>query len=205
MFPITYLSTIFNTETSLELMAREIWLRTFYVVYVENVWNNADVWRTISMFAILLLILYKKKIRLFTSKEEKLEHDKNIFINSDLIMTENFLKEFLIELSINESYNKSKYQKISDFCNFFENNSYINSSLNESIKSFCEMLRELQEFLIKHFSEINIPEVFRLYPDLKHDPTFNYLEFQEELNKLCCRIENHYIKYRLNIRTNLSI
>ena len=202
-----YISQVLNDTASLEILAREIWIKTFYSVYIENIWNNVDVWRFISMFSILLLIFYKKKIRLFTSKEEKIEHDKNVFINSDLLMTESFLKEFLIELSINESYNMSKYEKITSFLNYFEQieNQYINSSLNESVESFCTALKELQEFLNKHFSKIHIPEVYRLYPDLKHDPSFNYLDFQEELNKLCRQVENFYSKYRVCIKTKLSI
>ena len=159
------------------------------------------------MFSILLLIFYKKKIRFFHNKEEKIERDKSIFINSDLIMTEDFLKEFLIELSINESFQKSRYKKVKDFCFYFkqEENKYLNSELNDSVQKFYINLSELLEFLDKHFSEIHVPEVYRLYPDLKYDPQFNYMGFQEQLHKLCSETEILYSNYRLMIKTKLFI
>lgn len=201
------LTNILNTNISPEALAWEIWSKTFYSVYVENIWNNVDVWRYISMFSILLLIFYKKKIRFFASSEEKIEKDKNIFINSDLIMTENFLKEFLIELSINESFNKSRYEKVKDYLNYFKNgdNTYINVTIKDSSKKLQNFLEELLDFLDKHFSEIHISDVYRLYPDKKHDPDFNYLSFQEQLYKLCRHAENLYYKYRLNVKSKLSI
>ena len=104
-------------KTAPEVLAWQIWMDTFYSLYIDNIWNNVDVWRYISMFSILLLIFYKKKIRFFLSKEEKIERDRSVFVNSDLVMTENFLKEFLIELSINETYHKSRYEKIKEYCN----------------------------------------------------------------------------------------
>jgi len=189
-------------------------------IYFENVWNNASIWRYISIFSILLLIFYKKKIRFFDSKEEKIEQDKNIFINSDLIMTENFLKEFLVELSINESYHRSRYEKVKDYLNYFEQKNnlnnpqknyiyiYIDAEINASTQKLLEGLNELLKFVDEHFSETNVSEisdVYRLYPDLKHDPEFNYLEFQKRLYKLCRQAENLYSDYRLHIRAKLSI
>ena len=194
-------------KTSPEVLARQIWFDTFYSLYIENIWDNVAVWRHISMFSILLLIFYKKKIRFFHSKEEKIEKDRSVFINSDLIMTENFLKEFLIELSINETFHKSRSAKIKDFCNYFEQeeNKYLNTVLKEPAQNFCVNLTVLLKFLDEHFFEIHIPDAYRLYPDLKHDPDFNYAGFQEQLYKLCKDTEILYSNYRLAIKAKLSI
>ena len=202
---LSNIHTLLNTSP--EILAREIWAKTFYAIYIKNIWNNVDVWRYITMFSVLLLIFYKKKIRFFQSKEEKIQLDRNVFINSDMLMTEEFLKEFLIELSINESYNKSRYEKVSDFYVYFkqENNKYLDSVINNSVQKFIVSLEDLLKFVDEHFSEIHLPGVYRLYPDLKHDPDFNYLDFQERLFKLCRQTEILYCSYRLNIRTKLSI
>jgi hypothetical protein len=203
---LTDLINIHN-HIPLNALAREIWIKTFYYTYVENIWNNVDVWRFISMFSILLLIFYKKKIRFFHSKEEKIEQDKNNFISSDLLLTENFFREFLIELSINESYNKFKYDKIKNFVDYYEqdDNQYLNPVLKESVQNFCNNLKNLLEFLDKHFTETHIHDLYRLYADLKHDPEFNYLYFQEQLNKFCRGVETAYTEYRLIIRSKLYI
>lgn len=194
-------------KTSPEVLAWQIWMDTFYSLYIDNIWNNVDVWRYISMFSILLLIFYKKKIRFFLSKEEKIERDRSVFVNSDLVMTENFLKEFLIELSINETYHKSRYEKIKEYCNYFEQeeNIYLNNVIKEPIQDFCNNLVTLFKFLDEHFFEIHIPEAYRLYPDLKHDPDFNYVDFQDQLYKLCKDTEISYSNYRLIVKTKLSI
>ncbi|OGH98085.1 MAG: hypothetical protein A2039_07755 [Candidatus Melainabacteria bacterium GWA2_34_9] len=205
MLDLSNISNILNTSP--EVLARQIWADTFYSLYIENIWDNVDVWRYISMFSILLLIFYKKKIRFFHSKEEKMERDRSIFINSDLIMTENFLKEFLIELSINETFHKSRSEKIKDFCNYFkhEENKYLNNVLKEPVQNFCINLATLLKFLDEHFFEIHIPEAYRLYPDLKHDPDFNYVDFQDQLYKLCKEAEISYSNYRLTVKAKLSI
>jgi len=202
---LSNISNILNTSP--EVLAWQIWADTFYSLYIENIWDNVDVWRYISMFSILLLIFYKKKIRFFHSKEEKMESDRSVFINSDLLMTENFLKEFLIELSINETFHKSKSEKIKNFCNYFEHeeNKYLNNVLKESVQNFCINLSTLLKFLEEHFFEVHIPEVYRLYPDLKHDPDFDYAKFQEQLYKLCKEAEISYSNYRLIVKAKLSI
>ena len=205
MLDLSNISNILNTSP--EVLARQIWADTFYSLYIDNIWDNVDVWRYISMFSILLLIFYKKKIRFFHSKEEKIERDRSVFINSDLIMTENFLKEFLIELSINETFHKSRSEKIKDFCNYFkqEENKYLNNVLKEPVQNFCINLVTLLKFLDEHFFEIHIPEAYRLYPDLKHDPDFNYAGFQDQLYKLCKEAEISYSNYRLAVKAKLSI
>lgn len=204
---LSNISNLINSNASPEILAREIWLRTFYSDYIANIWNNADIWRFISMFSVLLLIFYKKRIRFFNTREEKIAHDKSIFINSDLIMTEDFLKEFLIELSINESFNKSRYEKIKDFCSYFElpENKLINTSLKDSVQSLCIFLDDLLKFLDNNFSESHAPGVFKLNKDLKNSADFNYSDFQEKLYKLCRQAENLYCDYRLNIKAKLSI
>lgn len=196
-----------NLNASPEVLARQLWADTFYSLYIDNIWNNVFIWRYISMFSILLLIFYKKKIRFFHSKEEKIERDRSVFINSDLVMTENFLKEFLIELSINETFHKSRYKKIKDFYNYFkqEENNYLNKEIKEHVQNICSNLIILLNFLDEHFSEVHIPELYKLYPDLKHDPDFNYTDFQKKLYKLCQDAEISYSNYRLIIKTKLSI
>jgi len=196
-----------NLNASPEVLARQLWADTFYSLYIDNIWNNVFIWRYLSMFSILLLIFYKKKIRFFHSKEEKIERDRSVFINSDLVMTENFLKEFLIELSINETFHKSRYKKIKDFYNYFkqEENNYLNKEIKEHVQNICSNLIILLNFLDEHFSEVHIPELYKLYPDLKHDPDFNYTDFQKKLYKLCQDAEISYSNYRLIIKTKLSI
>lgn len=202
------LSNVSNiSHLSPEALAWKIWVDTFYSLYIDNIWDNVYVWRYISMFAILLLIFYKKKIRFFRSKEERVESDRSVFINSDLVMTENLLKEFLIELSINETFHKSRYEKVKNFCDYFEQeeNKYLNNTIKDSIQNFRINLDTLLKFLDEHFSEIHIPEAYRLYPDLKHDPYFNYIDFQEQLYKLCKEAEISYSNYRLSVKAKLSI
>lgn len=183
-----------------------LWIN-IYSLYFDNIWNNVEAWRFTSILSLVLLIFYKKRIRFFQSREEKLENDRNIFINSDLLMTENFLKEFLIELSINDSFHWSRCRKLRDFCIYCsrKENKYKTPELNESLQHLLSSLKELIKFTEEHFSEIHIPEVYRLYPDLKHDPEFNYLGFQEQLYKLCRQTENFYNDFRLNVKSKLSI
>ncbi len=190
-----------------DVLARELWFNTFYSMYIDNIWNNAEVWRYISMFSLLLLILYKKKIRFFHTKQEKIETDRCIFINSDLIMSQDFLKEFLVELSINETFHQPRYEKIKDFYNYFkqEEHKYLNMVIKDPLEDFCKNLSKLQKFLDKHFSQIHIPDVYRLYPDLKHDPNFNYSDFQQQLYELCKDAEILYSNYRLAVKAKLSI
>jgi len=197
---LSNISNILNTSC-------EFWVNTFNSLYTTNLWNNVEVWRYISIFSILLLIFYKKKIRFFNNKEEKIERDRSIFINSDLIMAENFLKEFLVELSINETFHKSKYDKIKDFCKYFEQeeNKYLNNVLKSPVQNVCVFLSDLIKFLDQHFSEIHLHEIYKLYPDLKHDPNFDYVAFQKQLYKLCKDAEILYSNYRLTVKAKLSI
>jgi len=192
-------------STPPEILAKEIWMDTFYYMYIDDIWDNAQVWRFISMFCILQLIFYKKKIRFFTTKTEKTEKDKNIFINADLILTEEYIKEFLIELSINETYHKVKLERFNDFCNFFQENKYFDEELNKAMQDFCQNLCKLKEFLGTHFFEIHIPGAYRLYPDLKNDPDFNYAKYQEELSKLCKTTELLYTKYKISVKSKLAV
>jgi hypothetical protein len=207
LLDLSGISNIIDANTPQEIWARNLWFRTFYHLYIENIWNNADVWRFISMFSILLLIFYKKRIRFLNTKEEKIAQDKSIFVNSDLIVSEDFFKEFLIELSINESFSKSKYERIKDFCAYFElrENKYIISSLKDSAQNLCKYLDDLIKFLDDNFEETHVKGLFKLSPKLKESTDFVYTDFQEELYKLCRHAESLYGDYRLNVKAKLSL
>ena len=175
--------------------------------FVRQIWKNINIWRYIVALLILQSFFCKKNMRFLNRNERKIEKDKSVFVNSDLIITETFFKEFLIELSINETFHKSKYEKIKDFCNYFEQkeNNYSNNLLKELAQDFCVTLADLLKFLDEHFFEIHIPEVYRLYPDLKHDQNFNYSSFQEQLYRLCKKAEHSYSDYLLTLKAKLSV
>lgn len=183
-----------------------IWRKNHLQILPEY-FDDVNTWRILSILSLLQMIFYKKRIIFLQSNEEKIEHDRNIFINSDLIMTGELFKEFLVELSINESYQKLKFQKVKEFCEYVKNknNKYVFANIAESIKNLVFSLETLIEFVEKHFSEVKTQGLFRLYPDLKHDPEFNYLDFQEQLNVLCREAESSYHTYAVNIKTYLNI
>jgi len=174
---------------------------------LPDFFDNVNTWRILCILSLLQMIFYKKKILFLQSNEEKIEHDRNIFINSDVLMTAELFKEFLIELSINESYQKAKFQKVKDFHLYLKqkNNKYTYTNIADSVKNLAASLENLFDFINEHFSEVKIPEIYRLYPDLKHDPEFNYLDFQEQLNILCREAETCYSGYRLSIKTYFNI
>lgn len=199
------LNTTLIDPQILEKLAYQLWIDTFYNMYIENIWNNVNVWRFISMFSILLIIFYKKRIRFCSCINENMEKDRTLFVNSDLVMTESFLKEFIIELSINESFSKPRYEKIKDYIEYIKKNKYIDSDLKTAQEEVYVGLKALLEFTENHFAQTNIADVLRLCPKARNGNDFNYTKFQSELYDFCNKAELEYSNFRLLVKSKLSL
>jgi len=179
-----------------------------YLISLSEIINSVDTWRILAILSLLQMIFYKKRIKFLQNSEEKLEHDKSLYIKSELILTPELFKEFLVELSINETYQKPKLVKVKDFSFFIKkyNNKFLNKNIAESVEKLNTEFKNLFNFFDSYYAESDkILDLYCLNDNLKHNADFDYEAFQQKLSKLCKEVEISYTNYRLNIKTHLNI
>lgn len=148
-------------------------------------------------------------------------HDERLFRESDLIVAERLLRNFLDQLQTDDSYFLSITQKIDKFRSFFAEagNQFINEELSKQLRTLVEKIDALLLFLAQHFfvfprSQPD-PDDLRLclYPNLNADregPSTSetmakYVAFQEQLDDLAKAVRDAYRDYRSVVKLYLYL
>jgi hypothetical protein len=148
--------------------------------------------------------------------DESKEHDKNIFNNLDSLMSENFIKEFLIKLGY-DCYHKDDKNVVDIYVCEANNtkNKYLNEKINDKHSSFLDSLnKKLFKFLTLNFFVCdNNQEERCLYPEKNGDKNYKatqeemkfYDEKGNELGLLIAEVKEKYREYRLTIKKELYL
>jgi len=154
------------------------------------------------------------------SRLKKLDHEKAIFGNSNVLLEERELLYFLDVLQTDDAYFSNDLRKITKFCDFFreEGNQYIGGKLRRKCLELVNSLLILTEFLSLNFfvfpKSRQGPD-FRLclYPELNVDRAGSgnpsdmarYFKFQKELDSKIKLVRIAYRQYRAKIKGTLFI
>ena len=148
-------------------------------------------------------------------------HDERLFRESDLIVAERLLRDFLDQLQTDDSYFLSITRKIDKFRSFFAEagNQFINEELSKQLRTLLEKIDALLLFLAQHFfvfpESQPYPDDLRLclYPNLNADregPSTSetmakYVAFQEQLDHLAKAVRAAYRDYRSVVKLYLYL
>lgn len=150
--------------------------------------------------------------------DKKLQHDRDLFIQSRKRINEEELFVFLNRLQTDDSYVNDLYDKVMNLIYFFnkEKNTYLNKEINQECDQFTSLLVELINYL--NFNFFDYPRdhdsnQYCLYPDLNIDRDGNgsdqqiskYRKYQDELYGLVNKVRNQYKSYRKKIKNDLIL
>lgn len=167
---------------------------------------------------LLKYIEYKKYKFEEKKKEEIRKHDIKIFKDSEKILKEQDLIDFLERLQSDHSYRDNDFNQLYKYARFLLSleNYYIDKDIQKAAIVLAESIENLLGFIAQHFFVYprnqkgkNIKHC--LYPDWNVDRGGSwehiekYEKFVKELEKLCEKVEKNYETYRLLIKGKLLV
>ena len=190
---------------------------------LSELWNSIIFWRAITLLLVLFLMvswMFRQKILSWLQKPQRIEHDRRIFTQTETLLTEHQLMEFLEQLGRDHSYYQNARGRLSRFCWFFEEvgNQYINKGLHRLTQQLVGDLNNLFDFLATNFfvyPDGQTGENTRLcmYPGLSPDRegsygpvnVTRYTQYADQLDKFIQSSGQSYSKYRKAIKNILNI
>ena len=136
------------------------------------------------------------------------EHDRKVFTESDAILNEQEVREFLSHLEDNQRFHVAEILKFQEYFHFFEFecNKYIDANLRslymEVVKTFCE----LQDFILATFKDSEVDDTYKFAPagdPWKIETDEEYHTKQRQLYDEIEKFLKTYIAYRGYVRDNL--
>jgi len=148
-------------------------------------------------------------------------HDEKIFAQSNGLLGERFLLDFLADLRSDDSYYLSSVRKIDQYRAFFSESGsqYIDENIAGQLGKLLEAIDELLLFLARHFfvypqDQGNSGDLrLCLYPELNVDRAgsgereeeLRYNRRARELDELADRLKSIYGDYRISIKRKLYL
>lgn len=178
-------------------------------LYLGNIWESLFFWRSVSLVAITIIIvfiIFRKKIKEFFLKNDHLLHDKTIFKKLDECISERDLIDLFYRLQSEDGLDENSIDKIGEILSISEEegNKYINKKLAKKSEEFIYYLNKLNDFMVIHFfPHKNIESWYTLEPELKKDT--DYKKFRDELDNKINITRKKYKNYRLTVREIINI
>lgn len=219
--------------TGLGLISTPFWQKLIVAVlkqrYNFDLMPGGNVWWGLALVVLglsyhittytLLKYIEYKKYKFEGKKKEKIrKHDIKIFKNSEKLLKEQDLIDFLEWIRSDHSYkNKDLTQlyKYAEFLLFLENY-YVDKDLQKAAIALGKSIENLLNFMALHFCEYppnqkseNIK--FCLHPEWNIDRGGSwehikkYKNCVEKLEELCEKVEKNYKTYRLLIKKKLLV
>jgi hypothetical protein len=190
----------------------------------DAIWNSIVFWRAttlVSTLALLAGLKYREKIFDLIQLPKKIEHDKQLFVESNNILKEQQLLEFIEELGADHSYYFESSRHISRWIYYFDEvgHHYINTDLHKLNQILKKDLNNLINFLALHFfvypNHGQDKDNFQLcmYPELNIDrggsgdpkEEARYRQYTKQLNEKLDLTEISYVNFRNAIKKKLII
>lgn len=142
-------------------------------------------------------------------------HDRDIFYQSNDILNEQKLEDFIVQLNVHEYY-ENQVGDAREFCKFFyyESNKYINASLRNLAIELCNTLEKLSNFIeaykIDEGRYYVVDPRDRFYADYVDiddvdKPHPEWEKFDKEFSQLRDTTQRSYKTYRVAVRETLLI
>ena len=185
---------------------------------LNQCWNSLVFWRTLSLIVIsliIIIIIYRNKLIGLFKKDEKQNHDKEIFHKANQLMNELDITDFIHNLQAGDSYIKSEIIKINSFIDYFyqESNQFLKKSLKESSEKIIIALENLSTYCALNCFHFGSSNNLCLYPDHCVDRGGNgsseqdkfYFEKQRELHNFASIAFVEYQSFRKKIKKILYL
>lgn len=180
--------------------------------FIPMIWNNLNLLRLLCLLLIptalfLITFIIKNEDKFFTNKKQE-NFDKELFKNSNTIMNEVELNDFLEEI-VHLRYSRKLADKIDDFIKYFKQIS--NQYFNKEIKNTFDIFYTTLENLMSNVYVKSIPHptlyknnVFRLFTDSEELNDKKYA-ISQEFSTMCNEVEKLYANYRNKIKEKFCI
>lgn len=174
------------------------------------IWDSIWIWRILCFAVIfIIIILLKYKNRLFL-QIEMINHDKRIFTESNNILNEQSITDFLSKIEFRVIEEDTEGYFFLRYLEFFDQvgNKFLNQKINKSLQDVYFKFNNLSRFIGKHFMDKPGKACGRLFfePDIKYnDPNDEYDKYFDEMILLRNEAKKSYDNYRLVIKNKLLI
>ena len=190
---------------------------------MNPLWDSVFLWRTLALVLLSVvvgLVVFRKRIITMMSKEEMLEHDRNIFTNAASLLAERHLINFFDTLLSDHSYTLSDVRPIDKLILFYEEiqNRYLNNKLNKATDNLVLAIDKVRSFVSLNFfvyPEGQTGENLRLcmYPEFNIDrggatskeKMRKYDEWRDQLEDIVKDARTKYDIYRQTVKKKLFI
>jgi hypothetical protein len=187
------------------------------------IWTSLSFWRNLSIVLlalILIVLLFKDRMRIWLVQPEKIKHDKELFQLLDLLMPERKLLDLLAKLEKDKAYEINSLQFIDKFRASLKEQTrqYLMAKIRKAAKTCQQNLDDLREFMDANFilfpdsAESDEPGQV-MYPNPGIDGGGNeknknlkkFAAFTQELKMNTAAAKKSYQKYRSLVQEIIQI
>lgn len=126
-----------------------------YDFFFNDLWRNSHFWRYTTIFAIFLIIFYKRKYETLEKTIQNVEHDKNLIRKALLSFSEINLRELINDLLNNNQYSEVHLLKLKELQNFLEESEkdILKQNLKKAVNNLKPIISNMTDFMEKEFDK----------------------------------------------------
>jgi hypothetical protein len=150
--------------------------------------------------------------RAWQEQDQRVEHDRKMFLASDSILSERTLLAMMEWLEADASYSNKSLVQLEEFRMSFEaeSNQYLEENLRQQCTVLLEAVSDLLAFCVTHFvyegtMEDNNNSGYRLNPELKRRDNVRYYKLWNELVDKARDVASKYKLYRKTVKNELML
>ena len=175
-----------------------------------TIWDSILFWKIFCFVIILLLIILFKFKNTLLLRIKIIDHDKKIFNESDMILNEQEITDFLSKIEYRVINEDKEGFFFLEFLDFFDqvSNQYLNRKIKKSLQLLHQRFDKMHRFIGSHFMDKVGQSSERLFfePDLKNNfPRDEYDKYFEEMIDLRNETNKAYKDYRAVIKKKLFL
>lgn len=181
--------------------------------YISNLWDSLILWRSLSLFLIVLIsltITFKTKLLQWLNKEKQIEHDKNVYERINSTMNETAFDAFLTCVETNNMYRSGQIDILIVLENRSNKNDYcfLNKKLLTVKNELVDSIKDFTNFITTNYFASNQVNDFKYYlqPELDSNRcrifnTANPTKFDEYVKEQSKKINILRNKYEMYLKT----
>ncbi|GEM_PF-3432575 len=194
--------------------------------FLSDPWESVFFWRTLAlalMTIFLIGLLFRNRVVAWILKGERVEHDRQIFVKADGILTERHLLDLVASLMSLHACIAGSMHPLDRLPRFFqeEGNQYLKKRLRKASSKLVSACNALSHFVSLNFW-VHPPNQgardfedtwIRLHPELNIDTSDDpsprkedsYAQYAKQLDELCIGVTKEYRSYRALIKDALRL
>lgn len=189
--------------------------------FISYLWDSIILWRTVSLILFSIFIIAsinRKKIYTWLSKSKIVDHDKNIFTQSNKILSETQLNDILSLLTRDHSYTIKSTSSMENYYHFLneQQNQYLVKKIMKASNILNSSLINLLKFLAYNFffypKNQNERQCLHPYWNIDRegdaDTKENRQKYEDQVKELYKHVDSvkkSYKSYRSEIKQNLFV